>query len=66
MNDSYCQLRRGDYDDYEDTGFDGGYEGNVVKTSVGFWLRRSMDGTDREFFDALVTLRNTYEPDGWR
>ena len=66
MNETYCQLRRGQYQDYDDTGFDGGYSGNVVKTCVGFWLRRSMDGTDRAFFDALVMLMDAYEPAGWR
>lgn len=62
MNDAYCEHRRGDYSDYGRNGFDGGYAGNVVKTSVGFWLRRSMDGTERVFFDALLTLMDTYEP----
>lgn len=62
MNPTYCAHRRGEYEDYERTGFDGGYDGNVVKTCVGFWLRRAMDGTEAEFFEALTTLLRTYEP----
>ena len=62
MNDTYCRHRRGEYEDYDDYGFDGGYDGNVVKTSVGFWLRRTLDGTESTFFDALVVLMDTYEP----
>lgn len=40
---------------------EGGYSGNVVMTAVAFWLRRSMDGTDRLFFDGLVDLLKIYD-----
>ncbi|MFT5680237.1 MAG: hypothetical protein ACI8RZ_001143 [Myxococcota bacterium] len=41
--------------------FGEGVSGNVVKTTVGFWLRRSMDGTDDEFYTALIRLLETYD-----
>lgn len=40
-----------------------GYDGNVVKTCVAFWLRRSMDGTEPLFFAGLTRLLETYAPD---
>ena len=48
-------------DVFDGTEIDGGYDGNVTKTAVGFWLRRSLDGTEPAFFEALVRLMNTYE-----
>ncbi len=42
-------------------GFDGGVSGNVTKTCVAFWIRRSIDGTARAFFDGLTTLLKTYD-----
>lgn len=64
MNAQYCDHRRADYDYFSNTSDgepDGGYDGNVTKTAVGFWLRRRMDGTDQLFFEALVRLMNAYE-----
>ena len=40
---------------------DGDYNGNVVKTAVGFWMRRYLDGTDKEFERGLVKLLDTYD-----
>ena len=40
-----------------------GYDGNVVKTCVAFWLRRSMDGTEPLFFAGLNRLLEAYAPD---
>jgi hypothetical protein len=37
-------------------GDDGGHDENVVKTCVGFWIRRSIDGTDGELFAGLTRL----------
>ena len=61
MNPMYCDHRRADYEVFDGTEIDGGYDGNVTKTAVGFWLRRSLDGTEPAFFEALVRLMNTYE-----
>jgi len=61
MNPTYCSHRRADYDVYQGTDIDGGYDGNVTKTAVGFWLRRSLDGTEPAFFEALVQLMSAYE-----
>ncbi len=40
-----------------------GYDGNVVKTCVAFWLRRSMDGTEPLFFAGLTRLLEAYAPE---
>ena len=37
-----------------------GFDGRLVQTSVAFWIRRFIDGTEREFFTGLTTLMNTY------
>lgn len=39
------------------------FEGNVVKTAVLFWIRRSIDKTDTEFFEGLKLLLLTYDAD---
>lgn len=39
-----------------------GYEGNVVKGAVAFWIRRSIDNTIDQFAAGLEKLLNTYEP----
>lgn len=44
-----------------DHGFDGGWDGNVVKTCVAFWIRRSIDGTAEDFFNGLEKLLRTYD-----
>jgi len=38
-----------------------GMNGNIVKNAVLFWLRRVMDGTEAEFFTALVKLLTIYD-----
>jgi hypothetical protein len=38
-----------------------GYDGNVVKTCVAFWLRRFIDGTADEFFTGLQRLLQIYD-----
>jgi hypothetical protein len=37
------------------------YDGNVVKTAVFFWIRRGIDGTDKEFFAGLGELMEIYD-----
>ncbi len=37
-----------------------GYDGNVVKSAMGFWVRRSADGTMDRWHDGLEKLRATY------
>jgi hypothetical protein len=51
-NDSYLM----------DHGFDGGWDCNLVKTAVGFWIRRSLDGSDGEFIADLRALLAVYDP----
>lgn len=51
-----------DDDDYlSQHGFDGGWDVNVTKTAVAFWIRRSVDGTDAIFFDELRALVQAYD-----
>ena len=59
MNSKFCSVPNPD--SLFDDGFDGGHDGNVVKTATGFWLRRSMDGTQRHFADALELLLQRYD-----
>jgi hypothetical protein len=54
MGDGFCQS--GGLDD-------GGYDGNVVKTTVAFWIRRTIDGTAGDFYRGLEKLLQTYDPD---
>jgi hypothetical protein len=60
MNPAF--IKRHDDQSYlMDNGFDGGWNGNVVKTAVAFWIRRSIDGSDEEFFKGLLKLMKTYD-----
>ena len=56
MNNAFC-THTGNPNWFYNNGFDG----NVVKNVVGFWLRRDIDGTEPLFFDALLTLLETYD-----
>jgi hypothetical protein len=51
-----------DFAFYSKNGLDGGVDGNVVKTVVGFWMRRAMDGTIGTFADGLHEVIAAYEP----
>ena len=69
MNPEFCpRAARGLVSDpmrdryFYDHGFDGGVDGNVVKTVVGFWLRRSIDGTRDTFAEGLKRLITAYDP----
>jgi hypothetical protein len=42
---------------------DGGVDGNVVKTVMGFWVRRSLDGTMDTFAEGLKKLIAAYQPE---
>jgi hypothetical protein len=66
MNPSFCtfvgtaqqreaQLQR--------DGFDGGVDGNVVKTVFAFWMRRSMDGSFDSFASVVRGMLAAYDPD---
>lgn len=64
MNPLYIDNQDGGFQFFMDNGFDGGvYSGNVVKTAVGFWIRRGIDGTHAEFADGLSRLLQLYDPD---
>jgi len=38
-----------------------GYEGNVVKGAVAFWIRRNIDGTIEQFVEGLEKLLGVYD-----
>jgi hypothetical protein len=66
MNPFFCdRAARGLSDDrfYFDNAFDGGVDGNVTKTVVGFWLRRAIDGTIAMWVEGLKSLLAAYEPE---
>lgn len=69
MNPKYCAKAKtglgpmDGFDYFSKNGFDGGVDGNVTKTVVGFWLRRSMDGTMDPFAEGLTKLITSYDPD---
>jgi len=57
MEPGFCGSRTS----LDDLSGAGGHNGNVVKTVVGFWLRRSLDGTAQAWHDALVRLLQAYD-----
>ncbi|MEQ8351091.1 MAG: hypothetical protein RH862_06385 [Leptospiraceae bacterium] len=61
MNPGFAENPDGGFEYFSDRGFDGGYSGNVVKTAAYFWIRRSLDGTDKAFFRGLMKLMRTYD-----
>lgn len=38
-----------------------GFNGNIVKNAVLFWLRRSLDGSEKAFYDGLEKLLSLYD-----
>jgi hypothetical protein len=47
---------------FYESAFDAGVNGNVTKTAVGFWIRRSIDGTRDTFAEGLRKLLASYQP----
>ena len=62
MNEKFCN-RPNDKNYFYRHGFDAGYDGNVTKTCVGFWIRRGIDGTMDEFYRGLEKLLAAYDPE---
>jgi hypothetical protein len=67
MNPAFCtrEAKGGKLNDtwYFDHGMDGGVDGNVTKSVVGFWARRTMDGTADAFGQLLGAVVAAYDPD---
>lgn len=63
MNPYFCGQPPKKDKFYYDNGMDAGVDGNVTKTVVGFWLRRSMDGTMDAFAEGLKKLLAAYDPE---
>ena len=62
MNPDFCTHTDAGFDYFYKHGFDGGYDGNVVKTCIAFWMRRTIDGTADEFSQGLLKLLKAYDP----
>ncbi|HEY8075461.1 MAG TPA: hypothetical protein VIF62_15155 [Labilithrix sp.] len=62
MNPYFCDrgLKAGDAF-YFDNAVDAGVDGNVTKTVVGFWIRRTLDGTASTFAEGLTRLVQSYD-----
>ena len=56
MNPHFMERPDGDFDFFHSRGFDGDHNGNVVKTAVGFWIRRGIDATADEFAGQLEVV----------
>ena len=63
MNPAFCNKGQPNDRHLMSNGFDGGVNGNVTKTVVGFWLRRSMDGTFDAFAAGLKKGLEAYDPE---
>jgi hypothetical protein len=64
MNPEFCKRSAQTPDTwYFNHGMDGGVDGNVTKTVVGFWIRRALDTTMDAFAEALDKTIAAYEPD---
>lgn len=69
MNPNFCAKAKtglgpmDGFDYFSKNGFDGGVDGNVTKTVIGFWIRRSLDGTMDSFAAGLTKLVASYEPE---
>lgn len=63
MNAQFCaKPPKGMADSYlMNHGGDAGIDGNVTKTVVGFWLRRSMDGTYDAFAQGLENFMKVFD-----
>ena len=63
MNPYFCDRGAAhNFNFYSDNAFDAGVDGNVTKTVLGFWLRRSLDGTMDAFAEGLKKMLASYEP----
>ncbi len=63
MNPYFCEKPKKSEDFMMKNGFDAGVDGNVTKTVVGFWLRRSIDGTMDTFAEGLKKVMASYQPE---
>jgi hypothetical protein len=62
LNPRFLENPSGGFEYFVDRGFDGDeYDGNVIKTAVGFWIRRGIDETAELFAEALSTVLTLYD-----
>lgn len=58
MNPGFCSNPDGGFNTF--SAEDGGVDGNVSKSAMGFWVRRSLDGTMEAWHEGLLKLVRTY------
>ncbi|MBX3209948.1 MAG: hypothetical protein KF764_33265 [Labilithrix sp.] len=63
MNPFYCDKARAGDRFFYDNALDGGVNGNVTKSVIGFWMRRSLDGTMDTFAEGLKKVIASYQPE---
>lgn len=63
MNPFFCDKAKSKDNFFYDNAFDGGVNGNVTKSVVGFWMRRSLDGTMDTFAEGLKNVIASYQPE---
>jgi len=51
------------FSDYSDSMGDQGYDIYEAVTAPGFWIRRKIDGTDKQFFKILTRFLKRYDPE---
>lgn len=61
MNPKFVANAEKGFSFFYKNGFDGGFNGNVVKTVTAFWIRRRIDNTAGDFFEGLKLLLQTYD-----
>ncbi len=64
MNPWFCEKGTAAPNEfYFENAYDAQVNGHVTKSVVGFWMRRSLDGTQAAFAEGLKKLLAAYEPD---
>ncbi len=58
LNPKFCADPDGGFNSF--SAEDGGFDGNVTKSAMGFWVRRSLDGTMEAWHQGLLKLTGTY------
>jgi hypothetical protein len=58
LNPGFCKDPDGGFNAF--SADDGGMDGNVTKSAMGFWVRRSLDGTMEAWHEGLLKLTRTY------
>jgi len=61
MNKHFCENPDGGFEFFHRRGFDEDTNGNVIKTAAAWWMRRTIDGTAKDWARGLTKLIRTYD-----